>query len=167
MDLYLASVADKSMNDERLTRGLLEVNDRSIVLLEDVDCVVKGREVQGEGGVTFAGLLNAIDGVASKPGVVFILTTNHPEQLDPALLRAGRVDLRERLDVATPDQAARMFAHFYGGRPELGELAEHFGRHGAGRAMATLQGALLSHKSDPAGAVGALVIRNLEVANAA
>jgi mitochondrial chaperone BCS1 len=155
MDLYLCSVSDKGMTDERLTRGLLEVNERSIVLIEDIDCVVKGREVQGDGGVTFAGLLNAIDGVASKPGVVFILTTNHPEALDPALLRAGRVDLREHLGPAQADQAARLYAHFYGGRPELTELAEHFGRRGVGQAMATLQGVLLAHRDDPAGALKA------------
>lgn len=40
-----------------------------------------------------ATLLNVLDGVRETPGRIIILSTNHPERLDPALLRPGRFDL--------------------------------------------------------------------------
>lgn len=38
-------------------------------------------------GVTFSGLLNALDGVAATEGRVMFMTTNHIERLDAALIR--------------------------------------------------------------------------------
>lgn len=42
--------------------------------------------------LTLSGLLNALDGIVPLDGSLIILTTNHPEQLDPALVRKGRID---------------------------------------------------------------------------
>ncbi|KAK2052518.1 hypothetical protein LY76DRAFT_630014 [Colletotrichum caudatum] len=42
--------------------------------------------------VSLSGLLNVLDGVASQEGQVLIMTTNHIEHLDEALIRSGRVD---------------------------------------------------------------------------
>ena len=39
-----------------------------------------------------SGLLNILDGVVDTPGRIFIMTSNHPERLDAALIRPGRVD---------------------------------------------------------------------------
>mgnify|MGYP003683367193 CR=1 FL=1 len=39
-----------------------------------------------------AGLLNVLDGVVETPGRLLIMTTNHPEKLDPAITRPGRID---------------------------------------------------------------------------
>ncbi|KAK2841587.1 hypothetical protein FQN49_006106, partial [Arthroderma sp. PD_2] len=44
-------------------------------------------------GISLSALLNTIDGVASSEGRILVMTTNHAENLDPALLRPGRVDL--------------------------------------------------------------------------
>lgn len=71
--------------------------------------------------VTFSGLLNAIDGVASSTEQrILIMTTNHLDRLDPALIRPGRVDLLEKFDDASPSQAGELFAKFYRGHPQLG-----------------------------------------------
>jgi chaperone BCS1 len=39
-----------------------------------------------------AGLLNVLDGVVDCPNRILIMTTNHPEKLDAALIRPGRID---------------------------------------------------------------------------
>ena len=44
-------------------------------------------------GISLSGFLNIIDGVASSEGRILVMTTNHIEKLDAALLRPGRVDL--------------------------------------------------------------------------
>ena len=71
--------------------------ERSILLLEDIDAAFLGRtatsqERQPDGyqpNVTFSGLLNALDGVASGESRIIFMTTNHLERLDPALIRPG------------------------------------------------------------------------------
>ena len=49
------------------------------------------------------------------------MTTNHPEKLDPALVRPGRVDLIVHIDDATPVQATSLFTQFYGGSGDLAD----------------------------------------------
>ena len=39
-------------------------------------------------------ILNALDGIFSNHGRIIIMTTNHADILDPALLRPGRIDLQ-------------------------------------------------------------------------
>ena len=63
--------------------------------------------------VTLAGLLNAIDGVASPQGYVLMMTTNYKDALDPALVRAGRVDMKIEFDRATQEQARALFINMY------------------------------------------------------
>lgn len=63
--------------------------------------------------MTFSGLLNALDGVASSEERIIFMTTNHFSQLDPALIRPGRVDLQEFLDDAVGEQAKRLYVKFY------------------------------------------------------
>lgn len=43
--------------------------------------------------LTFSNLLNFIDGVSAPEGRIIIMTTNHKEQLDPALIRPGRINM--------------------------------------------------------------------------
>lgn len=64
-------------------------------------------------GVTLSGLLNAIDGVAATEGRILIMTTNHPEKLDPALVRAGRIDRRIFIGKLGMPEVEAMFRCFY------------------------------------------------------
>ncbi|KAH8757329.1 P-loop containing nucleoside triphosphate hydrolase protein [Diaporthe sp. PMI_573] len=65
--------------------------------------------------VTLSGLLNAIDGVAASEGRILIMTTNHIENLDEALIRTGRADRIVTFTHATKQQAGEMFANAYTG----------------------------------------------------
>ena len=59
--------------------------------------------------MTFSGFLNALDGVASGEERIIFMTTNHVENLDPALIRPGRVDLMEHIDDASPEIIRTIF----------------------------------------------------------
>lgn len=63
--------------------------------------------------VSLSGLLNAIDGVAAPEGHILIMTTNKPEVLDDALVRAGRVSVRVSFTRATKGQAEEIFKRMY------------------------------------------------------
>ncbi|EKD21176.1 bcs1-like protein [Drepanopeziza brunnea f. sp. 'multigermtubi' MB_m1] len=45
------------------------------------------------GNISLSALLNILDGVASQGGRILIMTTNHIDKLDEALIRPGRVDV--------------------------------------------------------------------------
>ena len=68
--------------------------------------------------ISLSGLLNAIDGVAIQEGRLLIMTTNHPDRLDEALVRPGRVDMQVKFGLATHAQVydifVRMFQRFDG-----------------------------------------------------
>ena len=66
--------------------------------------------------VTLSGLLNAIDGAGAPEGHILIMTSNKPESLDEALVRAGRVDVRVRFDYASKCQTRDIFVNMY--RPQ-------------------------------------------------
>ncbi|GAO51627.1 hypothetical protein G7K_5723-t1 [Saitoella complicata NRRL Y-17804] len=99
----------------------LQPPERSIMLLEDIDAAFSGRQQTEESGygrsnVTFSGLLNALDGVASAEERIIFMTTNHAERLDPALIRPGRVDMKRLIGTATSHQLREMFMRFYEGK---------------------------------------------------
>jgi ATP-dependent 26S proteasome regulatory subunit len=53
-----------------------------------------GRDIhQGSSDVTFSGLLNVLDGVASTEERLIFMTTNHLDHLDSALIRPGRLTI--------------------------------------------------------------------------
>ncbi|KAJ1554508.1 hypothetical protein HK405_004874 [Cladochytrium tenue] len=60
-------------------------------------------------GPTLATLLNCLDGHSLAEGVMIIMTTNHPEVLDPAVVRPGRIDLHLSLGYCTRHQLDRMY----------------------------------------------------------
>ena len=58
-------------------------------------------------------LLNAVDGVMSAHGRILVMTTNHPERLDKALLRPGRVDLNVEIGYITPELFIEFVCRFF------------------------------------------------------
>ena len=64
-----------------------------------------------------SGILNVLDGVVDTPDRILVMTTNHPERLDPALIRPGRVDVRLRLGYVQQTEARQMVEHYVLRRP--------------------------------------------------
>lgn len=84
-----------------LPRSLGSFKDSSIMVIEDIDTSTitnNRKEILSEEETDFSfsslsDVLNSIDGILSIHGRVLIMTTNHYEKLDKALIRPGRVDL--------------------------------------------------------------------------
>lgn len=58
--------------------------------------------------LNLSGLLNVLDGVVDTPGRIVVMTTYHPEWLDPALVRPGRFSMRLHLDYVQFDALVQM-----------------------------------------------------------
>jgi SpoVK/Ycf46/Vps4 family AAA+-type ATPase len=80
--------------------------------------------------LNLAGVLNVLDGVVDTPGRILIMTSNHPEKLDPALIRPGRIDRCLNLSYLHAEEAKQMLAHNFGKMPDEEE----------GRRLASLLG---------------------------
>jgi ATPase family associated with various cellular activities (AAA) len=85
-----------------LARALLP----AVVVLEDVDLVAEERSHGPASSPVLFDLLDAMDGAAPDADLLFLLTTNRADLLEPALAaRPGRVDVA--VEVALPDAPAR------------------------------------------------------------
>jgi chaperone BCS1 len=167
-NICILNLSENNLTDDRLNHLMNHIPDRSILLLEDIDAAFNKREQSEDkgytSGVTFSGLLNALDGVASAEECITFMTTNHPEKLDPALLRPGRVDFKVKIDNATSYQAKNMFMKFYDNEPEkCEEFVTKFKQLGALVSTAQLQGLFVYNKRDPQGAID--MIDTLKVSN--
>src|SRR5206468_7140405 len=82
------------------------------VVVEDVDLIAQERGMPGMGtNPLLFELMNQMDGLADDADVLFILTTNRPDILEPALAaRPGRVDLVLELPVPDADGRRRLLA---------------------------------------------------------
>ena len=123
---YLSLAALRSRED--LASLLDEVRPGSIVLIEDVDCIAAAAErmskkdddddddkietsaSSGAAKITTSDLLNYIDGIIASQGRILVMTTNYPEKLDRALVRAGRVDRRWEITYANKEQLLQFHA---------------------------------------------------------
>jgi ATP-dependent 26S proteasome regulatory subunit len=79
-----------------------------MVIVEDVDLIARAREQMGSAceEVLLNKLLNEMDGLREDADVIFILTTNRPDQLEPALAsRPGRID--QAIEFPLPDEQGR------------------------------------------------------------
>jgi len=63
--------------------------------------------------LNLTGVLNALDGVVETPGRIVIMTTNHPEILDSALIRPGRIDKRLNLGYMVGNDMIAMLGHYF------------------------------------------------------
>lgn len=67
----------------------------------------------GSDSLNLMGLLNALDGVVDTPGRIVMMTTNHPEILDGALIRPGRIDKRLNLGYMIAEDMIEMIEHYF------------------------------------------------------
>ena len=114
-DINKINLVAPKLCDDSLQLAVNNVEEGSIIVMEDVDALFGvHREKTETFNVTFSGLLNAIDGVGdTTKGTLFIFTTNHPEKLDAALKRKGRIDIEFNIGTCTKEQRKAMFLRFY------------------------------------------------------
>ncbi|GMG12992.1 unnamed protein product [Aspergillus oryzae] len=128
---HLWSAGAVGLDETVLATVFRDLPKHYIVLLEDIDeAGIKKRSSDSPpsgkpdhngvdriqwspGSVTLSAVLNAIDGVAAQENRVLIMTTNHPERLDPALTRPGRVDMEINMGPVEWQEARQMFLMVY------------------------------------------------------
>jgi len=162
LSIYTVNLADFS--DRSLLSAVNQVPRNSVLLFEDIDCMRGGQSRPGadsgggqsgpatistkenvstQNGITLSGLLNVLDGFHAPSGVLFVMTTNHVEKLDQALLRPGRIDYKLYLGKASDHQKMELYRRFFPDSSEV-EAREFVEASRSAETMAEFQGLLLA-----------------------
>ncbi|KAJ2986023.1 hypothetical protein NUW58_g5229 [Xylaria curta] len=146
LKIYIISLNSPRLTEDDLATAFLNLPRRCMVLLEDVDAAgmtasrnletgaagIKSKARPGRRGrISLSALLNVIDGVAAHEGRVLVMTSNHREQIDLALLRPGRVDFSIRFKLAGFTEASDLFIRMYTSYGDVRDSEPAKPRHGS------------------------------------
>lgn len=106
-DRTVLLITGRSMGLLEQACAMARVLQPATIILEDVDLIAEERTRQNGGCAPLLfELLNQMDGLADDADILFVLTTNRPDLLEPALAaRPGRIDLA--IEVPIPDAECR------------------------------------------------------------
>ena len=72
--------------------------------------------------ITLDDILNLWDGIRETPGRILIITSNHYSELDPALIRPGRIDISFKLNNASHNTIKEMYQHLFSNEIDIEQL---------------------------------------------
>lgn len=113
----------------------------SILFIDEIDSLGDRNQFSGENShysyQVVTGLLEALDGIDERQGVVVVGACNYPRHLDKALLRPGRLDKHVRIPL--PDHAARTAILKFHGASFLDSALDAIAARTEGRSGAFLE----------------------------
>jgi SpoVK/Ycf46/Vps4 family AAA+-type ATPase len=106
----MTKIVNSRVNDNENNDKLESLNNSN-----DKETTFSNQEKQPKSTstLTLSGLLNVLDGVFSPHGRILIITTNHPERLDKALLRPGRCDCKYVFDNCNREQIKELYYLYF------------------------------------------------------
>jgi chaperone BCS1 len=146
-DVYVLNL-NSYEKDDGLLRSFRELPKNCILLIEDIDRAFNGRDAV-DTSISFSTLLNCLDGALFREGMIVIITTNHLDKLDPALIRSGRIDLLREVHNPSPDLIREYLNLFYDA--DVTEFIPD-----TGMSMSKVQETCLRYKNDLAGCIAKL-----------
>lgn len=172
LDIYLLNLSTIG-NDNQLIDALSGIVTGSIVLIEDIDVAgvnlnkrtdeekdssddLLNDNSNNKVGVSLSGLLNSLDGVISPSQVMIFMTTNHPNKIDSALLRPGRVDRKELIGYPGHDEVYELFNNFYDNEELANKFANVYDKLDKPMTPAELQEICLRCRDNPENAIACL-----------
>ena len=125
MNIHIINLGPK-VDDSAFMSAIANLPNNTILLLEDIDALFVERKTNdtNKSMVSFSGILNVLDGMARKNGLITFLTTNFKDRLDKALIRPSRIDLMIKFENANKEQIEQMFNKFFPNNTEFKKFYE-------------------------------------------
>lgn len=108
--INISNMSDSEFLSQYNTSG----NNAMIILIEDIDCVFSldrknklAKDNRTKSLLSFDTIINAISGIKDRNGIFLVITTNHKESCDEALIRPGRCDIH--IEVGNLEEEGRRF----------------------------------------------------------
>ena len=118
-DIATIDFNNKDLTDHSFIVALNKIPKDCLFVLEDIDALYIDREKSHDNRVSFSCILNFLDGVYSKEDLVTIITTNHLNRLDKAILRPMRIDKIIKFTFCSKYQYDNIFDKFFPDNKEL------------------------------------------------
>ena len=80
-------------------------------------------KLSDEEPITLDDILNVFDGIRETPGRILIISSNHYDKLDPALIRPGRIDVTLELTKASHNTISELYKHLFNKEIDVEKLA--------------------------------------------
>jgi len=108
---------DKIVRDRRLPPLTEDTPTNGQTITEIINDSLKKeppKKKNDDDKLTLGALLEVLDGIVEVPGRIVIMTTNHRDILDPALIRPGRIDMEIEFKKLRRQQISDIYKQFYG-----------------------------------------------------
>ena len=118
----------QNLDTNALTESINADNLKYVVLMEDIDAVVKSRtddDSDKEDKKIVNKLLQFLDSTSSPTNVIFVATTNYVEKLDEAITRDGRFDLKVEVKELSTEHIDEMCRSFDVSAQEIEEIRDY------------------------------------------
>ena len=80
------------------------------------------KNVNSEEPITLDDILNLWDGIRETPGRIMVITSNHYNDLDPALIRPGRIDISMELSYVSRNILKEVYEHLFNDSIDINDL---------------------------------------------
>ncbi|MGN6416130.1 MAG: AAA family ATPase [Pseudobacter sp.] len=141
-------------NDSYFNRAFATVTRNAILLIEDIDRAFSHRK-NVNSKISFSALLNSTDGSLCRDGMILVITTNHIDQLDEALIRDGRMDVKMEITNPSAELVRQYLESFYQSQVDEFELVR-------GLSMSSVQELCIANKGDIGPVLQRLRINHLQ-----
>lgn len=152
-DVDLSNVTD----DSDLKTLLLQTTSKSLIVVEDLDRYLAGKST----AVSLSGILNFMDGIISCCGEerVMVFTVNGKDQIDPTVLRPGRIDVHVHFPLCDNFSAFKTLASSHLGLKEhkLFPQVEEVFQTGASLSPAEIGEIMISNRNSPSRAIKTVI----------
>jgi chaperone BCS1 len=114
-------VLDRNKKDEKTTTPIIKSDSDNIKIGDVLQSICELNETgstkslskTSEEAITLDDILNLWDGIRETPGRILIISSNHYNKLDPALIRPGRIDITHELSNASHNTLAEMYLNLF------------------------------------------------------
>ncbi len=120
-DIATIDFNNKNLSDHGFIKAIKRLPNDCIIALEDIDSLYHSRDKSRDNIVSFSCILNFLDGIYSKDDLVTIITTNHLEKLDKALIRPMRIEKIINFTYCSKYQYSIIFEKFFEDKKELSQ----------------------------------------------
>lgn len=156
-NLCLLNFKEDSRHLSNLFKLFGQLPKQSLLVVEDVDrdrtvTIERSKDDEPTYNNDLGAILNLMDGLLTPDGMILIMTANHPERLDPAFVRPGRIDHVIEVTNADLDMAERLFNKFYPDE-DSSDFLEMVDMMEEAPSMAKLQSLLLTAQESPIGVI--------------
>jgi len=100
-----------NINISEILHSIVEVNESPDVINKNISSIITNDDP-----ITLDDILNLWDGINETSGRILIISSNHYEKLDPALVRPGRIDIAFKLGNASWKTIEEIYTHYYSGK---------------------------------------------------